>query len=117
MSRHGNCATACGREEEDEDEDKEEEENKGKGEERTERERESERERERERGKEGTTYKEEIGREWSDHRLDPLSEEECGVKGWRDGCVSYFLQVAIKEWTDTNPVLSPPAALNSGAFQ
>ena len=42
---------------------------------------------------------------------------EGGMEGRRGGCMSYFLQVAINEWTDTNPVLSPPAALNSGAFQ
>lgn len=30
---------------------------------------------------------------------------------------AYFLHVAMKEWTETKPVLSPPAALNMGAFQ
>ncbi len=30
---------------------------------------------------------------------------------------TYFLHVAMNEWTETKPVLSPPAQLNIGAFQ
>ena len=30
---------------------------------------------------------------------------------------TYFLHMAMNDCADTNPVLSPPAALNMGAFQ
>lgn len=40
-----------------------------------------------------------------------------GERVKRAAAPSYFLQVAMKECTDTKPVLSPPAARNMGAFQ
>lgn len=35
----------------------------------------------------------------------------------REKPLSYFLHTATNLWTDTKPVLSPPAKQNSGIFQ
>lgn len=56
---------------------------------------------------------------WLQHNLNVTHKCVCVCAEWlRLGVgATHFLHVAIKEWTETKPVLSPPAQLNMGAFQ